>query len=263
MYLDPLDTGFTMTLLVDGYYEKVSTELFKRQVEEGMTIVDIGAHWGYYTLLAARLVGQRGRVFAFEPEPYNYGLLLRNIRANGCENVIAIRKAVSDKAGTAPLFVSLKNMGDHRIYDPGDSRRLLTVETVTLDDFFLGGENRIDVIKIDTQGSEMAVLRGMRKILRNSSSLKIITEFWPMGIRSCGDSPEEFLRELMTFGFHLHHVDEQEERIEAASPSRLIEMCGKYRYINLFCSRDSRSLVYRAENPVNEQMQRNGPTNTH
>jgi hypothetical protein len=83
MYVDSSDIGVAPFLLEWGFYEKYETALFKRLVKKGMVVVDIGANIGYYTLLAAHLVGDKGKVFAFEPDPNNYDLLCKNIEVNG------------------------------------------------------------------------------------------------------------------------------------------------------------------------------------
>ncbi len=75
--------GMAQELLFKGAHEPGTTALFKKLVKEGMTVVDIGAHIGYFSLLAASLVREKGSVFAFEPEPRNYALLVRNIELNG------------------------------------------------------------------------------------------------------------------------------------------------------------------------------------
>lgn len=93
-------------LLVKGVYEPKTTSLFKKVIREGDIVVDVGAHIGYYTLLASRLVGDTGKVYAFEPEPRNYDLLLKNLELNNVKNVVAIKKAVSNKKGTLKFYLS-------------------------------------------------------------------------------------------------------------------------------------------------------------
>ena len=91
---------------MDGVNEKYETELFKKMVQDGMVVVDIGANIGYYTLIAAKLVGNKGIVYAFEPEPSNYELLCQNIAINGYTNVVPIEKAVSKTSGKTKLYVN-------------------------------------------------------------------------------------------------------------------------------------------------------------
>ena len=123
MYLDPTDEVMTPTILVIGNWETAETSWFLRIVKPGDTVVDAGANTGYYTLIGSRLVGDKGKVYAFEPEPANFELLQKNVRLNGLSNVVLERKALSNRNGTLKLFIADKNKGDHRIYQPeGESR---------------------------------------------------------------------------------------------------------------------------------------------
>ena len=92
-------------------WEKLTTEKFKEVVREGDVVVDLGANMGYFTLLAARLVGKEGKVYAFEPEPINYSLLVKNVELNGYDNVVTVPKAVSHQSGIVRLFRSDEDIG--------------------------------------------------------------------------------------------------------------------------------------------------------
>jgi hypothetical protein len=89
-----------------GKYEEGTTKVFKKHLRKGMIMIDIGANIGYYSLIAARIVGKDGKVFAFEPHPSNYEWLRKNIEINGFTNVIPINKAIADKNDLAKLFCS-------------------------------------------------------------------------------------------------------------------------------------------------------------
>lgn len=104
MYVNTEDKSIVPYLLLDHVWEKYKTELFKKIITQGMTVVDIGASIGYYTLIAAKLVGKTGVVYAFEPEPCNYELLIKNIELNGFTNIVPIKKAVSNRHGKAKLY---------------------------------------------------------------------------------------------------------------------------------------------------------------
>ena len=98
MYIDINNESLNMQQTFQGYasnliHEKTTTELFKQAVKEGDTVVDLGANIGYFSLLAARIVRERGRVFAFEPEPKNYSYLVKNIKLNNYDNIEALQKA--------------------------------------------------------------------------------------------------------------------------------------------------------------------------
>jgi len=192
-----------------GLYERDVTRLFKGTVNEGMTVVDLGASVGYYTLLASHLVGASGRVYAFEPDAKTYAYLLRNIKANSIGNVVAVAKAVSDKTGTANL-----------ISDPGsDERNWLStspadspahvVQTVRVDDFFAAeGWPSIDLIKMDIEGSEKAALEGMRELSRRNPGMQLIMEWDVTYMRRVGSTVEGLAALLRELGFTIGYVIE-------------------------------------------------------
>jgi FkbM family methyltransferase len=169
-----------------------------------MTVVDIGANIGYFTILAARIVGEKGKVLAIEPDPHNFALLSKSICANGLRNVVALNMALGSAAGTARLFCSNVNFGDHRMYrdTTGDSRPSVDVSVDTLDHVLAGQKfGKVDFIKMDVQGYEHSVLNGMTETLTASPALRLLTEFWPLGIEQAGGSPSAFFRTLEAFDF--------------------------------------------------------------
>lgn len=184
MWVDPKDTVMSQSLIMSGRHdaEKYETELFKSVVKKGDIVVDIGANIGYYTLIAAKLVGEEGKVYAFEPEPYNFGLLLRNIETNGYKNIIPVQKGISNKRGMSKLFLSPENLGAHTLYNLDQERKFVEVETITIDEYF-ESEEKIDVVKIDVEGAEEIVLDGMQKIIKKNN-LKIFIE-----PKKCGKEP--------------------------------------------------------------------------
>jgi FkbM family methyltransferase len=84
-------------------------------------------------LIAARLVGEEGKVYAFEPEPYNFNLLLKNIEVNRYKNIVPVRKAVSDKIGINKLFLSTEDLSVHTFYNLSGNTKSIEVETINLD----------------------------------------------------------------------------------------------------------------------------------
>ncbi len=214
MYIDPQDLGIARNLLTHGVWERHLTDLFKSLVKKGMVVVDVGAHIGYYTLLAAHLVGEEGKVFAFEPAPANLVLLCRSIEANGFKNVTPVQKAVSNKRGIAKLFLSSESSGDHRMYNSHPAANFVEVETITLDEYFEDRDGRIDVIKVDAEGAEMAILQGMSRLLASNPNLIFITEFLPRAIRAFGHSPREYVKRIAEYGFKIDRVIEETGKIQ-------------------------------------------------
>jgi len=145
-----------------GSYEPERTEAFINTVKNGHIVYDIGAHMGYYTLIASRLVGPLGKVFAFEPHPYNLRILRRHLELNGLTNCVIIPAAVSDQTGKA-RFSFGTGTGTGHLADSGE----IEVETVRIDDLMARGELLPpNVIKIDVEGAEIKVLNGAYNTIR-------------------------------------------------------------------------------------------------
>ena len=239
MFLDSDDAIVSPMLLRDGYFEPFETAIIQAEVKPGDVVLDIGANIGYYTLILAKLVGETGKVYAFEPDPDNFRLLRKNVRANGHRNVVLVQKAVSDVSGPLDLFLCPDNKGDHRIYDSADDRRKVPIEATTLDDYFGGSKVHVDFIKMDIQGAEGRALRGMAGLLESQADVKMITEFWPGGLRRSGIQARGYLDELARLGFRLFEIDEDTETKVAAEPDDLLARFPDDReeFTNLFCVR--------------------------
>jgi len=268
MYINVNDKDLEMRKTFQAYalkriHEESTTNLFKKVVKEGDVVVDLGANIGYFTLLAARLVGKKGKVFSFEPEPRNYNYLVKNIELNNYNNVFAIWKAVSDKNGKTKLYICPYDTGHHTInqysgirdYRPeetGDKQEFIEIETTTLDDFFKDEEESIDVIKMDVEGAEALVLAGMDRIIKKSKNLKMFIEFFPFLITKMGNSPEEFIRRLLEdyqysifvigqeYSMKKYFLNKQLLRIN--SYNELMRLCkGEKDHLNLFLVRNEES----------------------
>jgi FkbM family methyltransferase len=230
MFLNPTDGVITPRIMA-GLFEPSETQATVESLRRGDTFVDVGANVGYYTLLAARLVGQEGRVFAFEPDPESFALLERNVRLNGFGNVVLEPKAVSNEEGKLRLYLSSENKGDHRIYQvQGEERPFVEVEVVTLDRYFEGDPGRIDFVKIDTQGADLAVIEGMREILESHEGILLSVEFWPYGLRDFGDEASDLLDFVIARDFRLFDLRSGEVGREYLLRTYGME---EYKYTNL------------------------------
>ncbi|MFC1979246.1 FkbM family methyltransferase, partial [Chloroflexota bacterium] len=222
-------------------WEETTTELFKDVIKEGDIVLDCGGNMGYFTLLAARLVGEKGRVYTFEPAPMNYSLVVKNIELNGYKNVIPQQKAVSNTTGTVKLFICDDDIGNNTIYQYGEDRAIVEVEAVALDEFFDGKEQRIDVIKMDIEGAEMAALLGMDRIIRENPNLKIFAEFFPSLMKAMGYSPDSFIRRLINdYHFSIYPLDLPGRSISQPginSAEEFMELSKKREVVNLFLER--------------------------
>lgn len=182
-------------------YKRISDaeerKLLSDIVVPGMTVVDVGANIGIYTAYLSKLVGSSGRVIALEPEPKNYLRLCAYVQ--GLENVEPIEAAVVAHSGEIELFVSDVLNVDHQTYDSGENRSRIRVRAVALDDYFPRG-SRIDLIKMDVQGAEAAVLQGAERLLGENRDVRLILEYWPYGLRRAGRRRRDFLSGFARWG---------------------------------------------------------------
>ena len=178
--------------MLGGSYERETGSLLRGIARPGMTVVDIGAHIGYFTRLLSKAVGPEGRVFAFEPEPENFSLLSLNTKDR--PNVRCISAAVSEGGGSAVLHVVAGSTGCHSLIGEGGTP--LTVSTVSLDEFLARERaGAVGVIKMDIEGAEPLALKGMRGLI-SRGQVALVMEFNPAALRSGGTAPEELLAVL-------------------------------------------------------------------
>lgn len=230
--------GIAQNLIFKHEYEPCATDAFKKVVKEGMKVVDVGANIGYYSLLAAKLVGKQGYVWAFEPEPVNYAELLGNIALNDLHNVKAERKAVSNYSGKGKLYLSSDESGAHSLIRcRPKNKETVEVQTVMLDDLFNG---RVDVLKTDTEGNDLRVLQGAESLLKRNKGIKVFIEVWPDGLVKAGQSAYELWMWLRTLDFwHIYLLDEFTREMSVATIYNVMAYYDRHKFaVNLLCSRD-------------------------
>lgn len=216
-----LDKDDSLRLSIVGIYEPLTVKRFQERIKKGDTVLDIGAHIGYYTLMAAKRVGKGGKVYAFEPNKDNLALLTKNITSNGHKNVVLVEKAVSNSTKKAKLYLNPISTGMHSLIDIGDNSKNITmVDTVSLDDFFGKNLPQISVIKMDIEGGEYAALEGMTRLLKKSKNLTIFTEFSPYALKKSKRSPRGFLNYLIQRGFKVYGIDEFSGKVEPVIAER-------------------------------------------
>lgn len=191
-----------------GSYELAKRRRFEQLVRPGQVVYDIGAHVGYYSLLAACLVGPAGRVLAFEPNPRNLAYLHRHIQINAIHNVTVVEAAISSYTGQADLAPGPdSSMG--RLAVPGAESvpvRALTLDSVLLKD----GYPPPQVIKIDVEGSELEVLRGAQQtLLQYYPTLFLATHSRELRVACCDW--------LQTAGYRLQVIDSPDEWLAVKS----------------------------------------------
>ncbi len=208
-----LDKKDALGLSIHKIHEPLVTDFIKKEIKEGSIVVDIGAHIGYYTLMFAKLVGENGKVFSFEPDPENFCLLKKNVEVNNYKNVVLEQKAVSDYIGKAKLYISRESSGQNTIYQIDKKQNFIEVEVINLDEYFKSFEKNIHLIKMDIEGAEYSCILGAKDIIKKNDKLKIITEFRPISLKSFGVEPVNFLKLLAELGFYIFEFCEEKQAI--------------------------------------------------
>lgn len=235
---DPVVSG-ALTL---GVYEKPETKFFSVVCRPGMTFLDIGANVGYYTALAIARIGKDGRIIALEPDQENFGFLQQTVAANGAQNTTCVQKAAAAENGSLTLYVSTSNRGDNRLYSNEFAGSTSQVEVCTIDALLAQMDiASVDLVKIDVQGFEGHVLRGMKETIRHSSNLILLMEFWPFGLRSAGTSPQELLIEMEQAGLKLLELTQRGNVVPLGDKNDIINRHPGRRYTNI--------VAYRGEAP--------------
>jgi FkbM family methyltransferase len=228
LHVDRRDRNIVKKLALYGDYENHVQRLLVSLATPGSVVIDVGANIGLHTLPLARRVGTTGQIIAFEPDPNNYQLLLRNIRANGLTNISVHRLALSCESGTALLYQSWKNRGglslrEENVDRDGPPIAPVAVETIAGDTLLASLERPISLIKIDVEGAEPLVLQGLSATLRHQPQAKLVFEFWPRFLRSFRVDSLEFLGQLEGQGFCLSVVDSEVQRLIPAGAREIVE----------------------------------------
>jgi FkbM family methyltransferase len=198
--IDLRDRIIAKRLYLGIAWEQDLQELLAAMSLRGGVCLDIGANIGVHSLLMSELVGPAGRVYAFEPERRNFALLEANLKLNRVTNVTAAATALGDSVGMCRLAVSPNNFGDHRVASSTEGRGgdvpITTVDAAmaTVPD------GAVRFVKVDVQGYEHHILRGMRATLERNPDLILALEVFPQALRAAGSSAQEVMERLRDIG---------------------------------------------------------------
>lgn len=191
--------------------EPGTRHVLAKLLQPGMTFVDVGAHIGLLTLAGARAVGRTGKVLALEPAPAAFDALTQAILVNGLADIVEARRRAIGAGQEHRTFYVRRILG-HSSLTPSDlpaesSVDQLSVDVSPLDDLLTPGE-RVDLVKIDVEGAELAVLTGMKRIIAENPGLGIIAEFGPSHLRTAKIEPEFWFASFRNSGFEPLVIDE-------------------------------------------------------
>jgi len=183
-------------------HEPLTSKVFKSVLKPGDVVIDVGANIGHYTLLAASVVGPLGRIHAVECSPGTLALLSNNVAKNKLQNVAIHPFAASNQRGTLPLNVTaigLSWFNPHSNWPAvSGSGTSLEVQAVPVDEIV---SPPVNLVKIDAEGVDLDVLKGMTHILSESPGVSIIVEWAPPLLAEIGKDPLEMIRWLQDAGF--------------------------------------------------------------
>jgi FkbM family methyltransferase len=176
MCLDTNDAGIGTDLILCDKREPLICQKFRKILKDGMVVYDIGANIGYYALQEARLVGEKGFVYAIEPVPHNKHLLELNISLNNFKNIKVYECAMGEKDGDSQIkLTNMSNISTMVEQTYRDIKDVLPVKVQTLDTF-MKGKRLPDVIRMDTEGYEVNIIQGMSKLFKSNKPLILFIE---------------------------------------------------------------------------------------
>ena len=203
-----------------GHYEPQETAVVQSLLKPGACFVDVGANWGYFSLLGAGLVGPAGRVVAFEPHPALFAALTENVRRNGLAQVTALRVAAADRDGEMNLAGFTNgggNSGLSRLTDePDSSAPNFNVPTRLLEDVLdEQGVGPVDLLKMDIEGGEGLVLPTLARGLSTGRYRHVLLELHPaaLGRQDAADLVEM----ILGYGYSARRIDHSREAFRRAA----------------------------------------------
>ena len=239
LFLNPNDPVVSGAIFFN-VYETTERKFIKSISFKGMKVLDIGANIGYYTALLSQEAGDNGLILALEPDLESYKYLSQSIRSLENNNVLSFPVAASNLSQRLPLYISKENRGDNRLYKNNQKRDRIIVDCLTIDE--LSTKTKIesfDLIKIDVQGYEPKVFKGMGNTIKSSRNLTILTEFWPKGIMEAGESPANFLRTLRKMKLKLFELKKNGSLVSLNQlrDNEFIKRFSGRKYTNIVCKK--------------------------
>jgi FkbM family methyltransferase len=226
------------------YAEDPFAALARRRPDlfRGGHILDVGANVGYTATVFARAAGDEYRVYAFEPEPLNLRRLRHVIDARRLADRIAvIESAVGDANGEVELLINESHPGDHRVSAETAAGPRVRVAITTLDEFVAGqGVTPVRFIKIDVQGLELAVSRGMKGVIDRNRRLAVAFEYHQPSARAWGYEAADLVDFYSERGFDLFVLNHRGELLDA-SPLEIARVHEQRGYVDLLALREGGS----------------------
>jgi FkbM family methyltransferase len=246
-------SGFLRTSLGRRFF-KSAYFLYKRYIEDdlrdlvqafpalagGGDVLDIGANIGYTAAVLARATDPGRKVYAFEPEPFNFRLLEQTAREPQFGGkIVPLQCAAGAENGTIDLWINDRHHADHRVATeqfrsahPGS--KAVRVSLVSIDSFLKNKPGTVSFVKIDVQGYELAVCRGMQETLRQNPGIAVVLEFMPSAMRELGFEPSHLIDFFVERDFKIYRIHPR-GKLSPGMP----DIVNDSSYFNLLFSRHS------------------------
>jgi FkbM family methyltransferase len=204
---NPTQGGMCRSIYLYGVFEPQVTNFFINNIKEGMKVLDVGSDSGYFSVIFAKLVGEKGKVMAFEPIDWAYKRTVENIKLNNFNNVVTNHLALSNENGTAFIV----NPGeDSRIStntDTAPKEGKMEIKLIKFDDYIKENpEERIDMIKIDCEGAEMNILQGMTGVISKYQP-EFLIEIHRQKIKLFGETESNLYEFMANMGYKAETVN--------------------------------------------------------
>jgi FkbM family methyltransferase len=228
--IDLADTSVGLSILHTRRYEPHVTAFMREHIRSGMTVIDVGANIGFFTMLASKLVGESGSVFAFEPNSENLRLLLLDIKQNNCGNVRVFGVALSNCMGNAFFSTHVGSNGGllRNDIEVLQSPQCVVVPTFRMDQLI---HERIDLIKIDVEGAEGLVFEGAWHLVETYRPI-ISSEFSPEMLRRVSKvEPSDYLSRFQALNYRIFLLERDKadgKRLEITDIPRFLGNYGQH-----------------------------------
>ena len=197
-------------------YEPETLRVFDAVLNEGDSVIVAGAHQGFFVSYISNLIGKTGKVYGFEPETKNFGILKEKV--GHLENVEIFNLALGDREASAKFYFNSDNNGGHALWDVSQNKDNIKtqanvvvekVEVKTLDGLFPDGIENLKLIMLDAEGSEHSILRGAINTIIDSEVPFIICEINDFALDKCGTSQMNLRGYLSVYGFTPYAMNDE------------------------------------------------------
>lgn len=195
-----------------GMFEPGTTATIRKYLKPGSRFVDVGAHVGWYTLLASRIVGTTGKVWSFEPSPDNAALIRRMLFINDVASIVDFHQVAAGRDPSRATLHVMPISAESSLLPIEGFRHAAEVDVVRLDDV-LAADSCVDLIKIDSEGFELEVVAGMAEIMARNPNCKVIAEFGPSHLKRAGVSTTDWFAAFAETGRSAFGINEETQEL--------------------------------------------------